>query len=56
MFAVIKPNTPFSSEAFTVFNQSLGVTLKAMIGIFVVILIFYIIIILLGKLTAQKQV
>lgn len=54
MFAVVKPNIPFSGEAFEVFNRSLGVTVKAMTGIFVVILVFYIIIIILGKLTAEK--
>jgi hypothetical protein len=54
MFAVVRPNVPFSQEAFSLFSQSLGVTIKAMTGIFVVILVFYILIVLLGKLTAGK--
>jgi hypothetical protein len=54
MFAAIRPNAPFSQEAFSMFTQSLGITIKAMTGIFVVILVFYVLIILLGKFTAQK--
>jgi hypothetical protein len=54
MFSVIRPNAPFSQEALNNFSQSLGVTVKAMTGIFIVILVFYILIILLGKFTAQK--
>jgi hypothetical protein len=54
MFSVIRPNVLFSSEAFSIFAQSLGVTVKAMTGIFVVILVFYVIILLLGKLSSEK--
>jgi hypothetical protein len=46
----ILKNTPFSKEAMGVLYQSLDVMWKAMGGIFIVILVFYLIIKLLGKI------
>lgn len=54
MFALVKPYAPFSVEAFNTFYQSLSLTVKAMSAIFVVILVFYIIIKLLGRIPVDK--
>lgn len=48
-------NIPFSKEAFSVFFQSLDVMWKSMAGIFGVILVFYIVILLLGRLGKSNE-
>lgn len=48
-------NTPFSKEAFSVFFQSLNVMWKSMLGIFGVILVFYIVILLLGRIGSSNE-
>lgn len=50
MFSVIKPNLPFSKDALGVFFTAAGITVKAMAGIFIVILIFYFVILILRKI------
>lgn len=46
---VIDRNAPFSREAMGVFFKSLDIMWKSMAGIFAVIIVFYIIIVLLGR-------
>lgn len=48
-------NIPFSKEAFSVFFQSLDVMWKSMAGIFGVILVFYIVILLLGRIGKSNE-
>ncbi len=48
-------NIPFSKEAFSVFFQSLDVMWKSMAGIFGVILVFYIVILLLGRIGSSNE-
>lgn len=48
-------NSPFSKEAFKVFYESLDVMWKGMLGIFVVIAVFYLIIKLLGRLAKENR-
>lgn len=47
-------NRPFSAEAFKVFYQSLDIMWKGMAGIFVVIAAFFIIVKLLGRMSAKE--
>lgn len=59
MFLTIEPeivkNTAFSGEAMKVFNKSLWITVQGMTGIFIAIVVFYIAIILLGKVRDSKE-
>ena len=48
-------NIPFSKEAIGVFFQSLDVMWKSMAGIFGVILVFYIVILLLGRIGKSNE-
>ncbi|MDF2674444.1 MAG: hypothetical protein K0R09_2712 [Clostridiales bacterium] len=48
-------NIPFSKEAVSVFFQSLDVMWKSMAGIFGVILVFYIVILLLGRIGKSNE-
>lgn len=48
-------NIPFSREAMGVFFQSLDVMWKSMAGIFGVILVFYIVILLLGRVGKTNE-
>ncbi len=45
----IERNAPFSREAMSVFFKSLDIMWKSMAGIFAVIIAFYIIILILGR-------
>lgn len=51
----IAENVPFSKEAFSVFFQALDVMWKSMAGIFAVVLIFYVVILLLGKIGKTNE-
>lgn len=48
-------NAPFSKDAMTVFFQALGIMWKSMAAIFAVILVFYIIILLLGRVGKTNE-
>lgn len=48
-------NSPFSKEAMGVFFQALGVMWKSMLGIFGVILAFFIVILLLGRVGKPNE-
>lgn len=48
-------NKPFSKEAFENFYKALGVSGKGMLGIFIVMLIFYGIIVLLSKIKTDEK-
>lgn len=47
--------TPFSGEAISVFFQALNLMWKSMAGIFGVILVFYIVILLLGRIGKSNE-
>lgn len=47
--------TPFSREAIGVFFQAINLMWKSMAGIFGVILVFYIVILLLGRIGKSNE-
>lgn len=51
----IERNAPFSREAMGVFFKSLDIMWKSMAGIFAVIIVFYIIILLLGRVGRKNE-
>lgn len=48
-------NSAFSSESFEVFYQALGIMGQGMLGIFIFMLIFYLLIIALEKIFTPKS-
>ena len=59
MFLTIQPelnlNRAFSNEAMKVFNESLGITLQGMAGIFIAIVIFYAAIRILARVKDTQE-